>query len=630
MQQALPKMTISPDNAVRPRCAVPVATPKSTATPRPRAAFASHRAAADGRPPCSTRLVRVLLLPLLLAALSFASPASARASAWADALASMSVEQKVGQLFCVAFKGDAMSPELRSFIEKRHVGGLVFYDSWGNVSSPRQVAQLARDAQRAAMASGQPGLFLSVDQEGGPVARLRDGFAVPPSNMAIGASGEPQLASLAALVTAEQMHAVGLNMNFAPVADVNSNPANPIIGVRSFGPTMLDAAMMADVAVRAYSMAGIISVAKHFPGHGDTGFDSHLRLPTLEHDRERLDSVELPPFMACITAKVPAVMTAHVEVPALEPESGIPATLSRRILSDLLRGEMEFQGLIVTDSMGMGAIRKHFGIADAALRAFQAGADILLYGADKGASPADFTAAWDRLVRAVRDGEISMERLDDSVRRILMTKAHFGILAPALPDPAQAAGKTGTGEQRAIVRAMAAKGIIIGRDHDGRELHAHPSGPVLPLDANAPALLLWPGMKPTSMPAGGLPDNIWAMPLPRNPSQADIDHALDTARGYDTVIVFTAKADKRPGQAALVNALAATSPRLAVASLDTPYDIDAFPDVPCWLLTFSDVPASVSATLDVLFGRIEARGKLPLEIPGVNQQSPICNRIGVA
>ena len=169
--------------------------------------------------------------------LSAAPCRSAQAEPWTDVLATMSVERKVGQLFCVAFQGGGISPETREFIEDLHVGGLILYDKWGNVRRPEQVASLCRDAQNAALASGHPGLLLAVDQEGGPVARLRRGFAVPPSNMAVGASGDPKLAALGARITAEQLAAVGLNVNFAPAVDVNSNPDNPIIGVRSFGET---------------------------------------------------------------------------------------------------------------------------------------------------------------------------------------------------------------------------------------------------------------------------------------------------------------------------------------------------------------------------------------------------------
>ncbi|WP_461211243.1 glycoside hydrolase family 3 protein [Desulfocurvus sp. DL9XJH121] len=535
-----------------------------------------------------------------------AAPASAADGE--QALDAMTLEQKVGQLFCVSFRGPALGPRLRAFIQQRHVGGLILYDAWGNVENPAQVARLARDCQQASLAAGQPGLFLAVDQEGGPVSRLRRGFAVPPSNMAVGATGDPAMAALAARVNAEQLRAVGLNMDFAPVADVNSNPANPIIGSRSYGGDPRLVARFAAEAVRAYNRAGILSVAKHFPGHGDTGLDSHLRLPVADHPRARLDAVELPPFASAIQAGVPALMTAHVVVPELT--GALPATLSPRVLTGLLRTEMGFDGLVFTDSMGMGAVRKHFGVADAALKAFLAGADVLLYGADRDAEPEDFVPAWEALVQAVGRGDIPMDRLDRSVARILRAKQRFGLLAPAQPDPALAANGTDTPAQREALQALARRSLVSGRDY------ASPGrARTLPLAGDEDVLVLWPGA-PDPLPVEAA-DETWIMPLPLDPDDEDRARALDAARAFTAVAVFTSRADKRPGQAALVRALVAErpAPRVAAVSLDTPYDIRSYPAAPCWVAAFSSVPASARAVLDALRGRFPMTGTMPVDIP---------------
>lgn len=572
-----------------------------------------HATARARRPGLSRRVFLAVLFAALLCLLS-APCRPARAADPAGVLAAMSVERKVGQLFCVSFRGPVLSPELRRVIETRHVGGLILYDAWGNVDSPGQVARLAREAQNAALASGHPGLFLAVDQEGGPVARLRRGFAVPPSAMALGASGDPTLAAQAARVTARQMRAVGLNLDFAPVADVNSNPANPIIGVRSFGGDPAAVSRFVQAAVRAYGEEGVLCTVKHFPGHGDTDLDSHLSLPVARHGRERLDAVELPPFAAAVRAGAPAVMTAHVAVPALTGDPGLPATLSARVLTGLLRGELGFDGLVVTDSLGMGAVKRRFGAADCALRAFQAGADVLLYGADKGAEPEDFVPAWERLVRAVRSGELSEARLDASVERILRAKERFGVPAPALPDPALAASRTDTPDQRRAVEAMARAGLTAGRDYG---LRTAGRGGELPFPPDEDVLLLWPGAP------DALPDpvrespRLWTLALPADPGAGDVARAVDAARAFRAVAVFTARADRHPGQAALVEALLAAGPvgHLAVASLDAPYDIRSYPSVPCWLAAYSDVPASIRAVLDALAGRATPSGRLPVDLP---------------
>lgn len=551
--------------------------------------------------------ILVLTLLVLLTVQARAADNTAR-----ERLAAMSPEQKVGQLFTVFFRGAGLGHELKEIIAERHVGGLILYDAQGNVESPRQVAHLVRDAQELALSAGQPGLFIAVDQEGGPVARLRNGFAVPPSNMTIGAAGDTRLAALGALVTAEQLAAVGVNMNFAPSVDVNSNPANPIIGVRSYGESATAVSLFGASAIQATLGAGVIPVAKHFPGHGDTGFDSHLRLPTVPHARERLDALELPPFRTAIALGVPAVMTAHVEVPALEPEPGLPATLSHAILTDLLRGELGFTGLVITDSMTMGAVTERFGLAEAALAAFKAGADVLLFGADKGRDPDAFVPAQERLLQAVQSGEISMQRLDASVLRILEAKQRFGILSPALPDPATAPARTGTAAQREAVGHIAAAGLTLVRDEAG----------LLPLPADARILALWPGARQPFFSGVAMPAGFAFMALPKDPGPENIALALAAARGFDAVLVLGNRANQRPGQAALLHALARTglAKRTVLVSVDTPFDGLAAPEIGTWLAPCSHVPASLAALADALFGRTSPQGRLPVSFPDVRPE----------
>ncbi|MBU1002881.1 MAG: glycoside hydrolase family 3 protein [Proteobacteria bacterium] len=554
---------------------------------------------------------RVIHLILAILTLSFASTCAAMDEADLR-LQSMSLEQKVGQLFTVFFTGEALGPELQGFIANRHIGGLILYDSVGNVRSAAQVAKLVADAQRFALSCRQPGLFVSVDQEGGPVARLRRGFAVPPANMAVGASGDPSLAGLAASITAAQLKAVGVNMNFAPSVDVNSNPANPIIGVRSYGGQPQDVGRFGAEAIQAYLSAGIIPVAKHFPGHGDTGFDSHLKLPTVPHSRARLEALELPPFRAAIRAGVPAIMTAHVEVPSLEPAPGLPATMSRRILTDLLRQELDFDGLIVTDSMSMGAITEHFGPAEACLNAFKAGADILLFGADKGHAPKDFIPAWKRLLNAAYSGEVSSQRLNASVLRILKAKSRFGILAPSWPDPERAEGLTGTPDQQTATRLIAASGLTLLRNEQN----------LLPLDTESAILVLWPDAKAPFLREADRPEGLQFMALPRDPGPGHVALALQAARRFDSVVVLTSRALQRKGQGLLLNALcdAGLAERTVMVSIDTPYDILAAPCIGSWLAAYSDVPASVASLTDALFGRLAAKGQLPVELPLVKTE----------
>ena len=567
------------------------------------------------------RLLVPLVLALCLTCLAGALAHSVLAAGThgprsVDALMkTMSLDDKVGQVFMGWFKGDRADAFVRDMILKRRMGGLCLFDSADNVpdddSAPAQVARLTGDIQALARQAGLPGLLLAVDQEGGPVARLRRGFAVMPSNMAVAATGDPRAAGLAATATAAQLSAVGLNMNLAPVLDVNSNPANPIIGIRSFGSDPERVAAQGLTALGAYREAGVAAVVKHFPGHGDTGTDSHLHLPLVPHDMERLERVELVPFKRAIAAGAEAVMTAHVRLPAVEPEP-VPATLSRAVLTGLLRERLGFGGVIVTDSMGMSAVSKAFGVGEAAVRAFLAGADLLLYGADKGHEPSEALAAMTALKGAVMLGRVSRERLDASVRRILELKARHGLLEPPGAGTEGLASRgTDTEAQRAVADTLARKAVTLIGDRG-----------VLPVTPGTRTLLVWPEARhdPVEAIAGEL--GLEVLRLPADPGPADVARARAAASRADAVILFTSRSDRRHGQAAV--ALALTEVLAAqggkgpvVCAMDEPYGLPglmALADPPCVLAAYSNVPASVRAVLDVIFGRTKAEGVMPVTL----------------
>jgi beta-N-acetylhexosaminidase len=269
----------------------------------------------------------------------------------------------VGQMFMVDFTGLEPIANVERLIAEEGVGGVILFDK--NISAPRQVASLTNALQESARGAGRPPLLIGVDQEGGPVARLRMGATHFPSAMAFGAARSEALAASAAGITARELRALGLHMNMAPVLDVNNNPANPVIGVRSYGEDPALVARLGTAAIRAMQASGVLATAKHFPGHGDTSQDSHVTLPVVPHAQARLDAVELLPFRAAIRIGVAAVMTAHVVFKALDPDR--PATLSPAVLG-FLRSDLGFAGLIVTDSMGMRAITDRFPPGEAAVQ----------------------------------------------------------------------------------------------------------------------------------------------------------------------------------------------------------------------------------------------------------------------
>jgi len=513
----------------------------------------------------------------------------------------MSVEEKVGQVMAGFFRGATLSPEQEQRIRTLHLGGVILYSEAGNIENTAQVAALAESIQNTARQAGDVPLFVSIDQEGGTICRLTQGVTVFPGNMALGAGGSRELAERSAAVTARELRSLGINMNFAPVVDVNSNPANPVIGVRSFGSSPEEVARLGLAFIAPYRADGVICVAKHFPGHGDTDVDSHIGLPIVRHDRAALESIELYPFRAMAQGGVPAVMTAHVEVPALDP-TGLPATLSAPILG-VLRQEMGFRGLIITDSMGMGAIVRGWGLEEAAILSFLAGTDVLLFGADQGHEPAEQDRIHQALVAAVRSGRIPMQRLNESVRRILVMKEAYGILDDPMPVKKWQASLASE-EHVAVAREIAVEGITLVRNE--RKL--------LPLSGTAPVPVVWPAevsgyLQPL------LAELPWLVPCmaPLQAGADDIARVMDRVRGAPVILVGSYNLDRNTKWRDLIRALAGEN--LVVAAVRSPYDLTRIPGVGTYIATYSDRPVALQALAALLTGRNPPRGHLPVELP---------------
>ncbi|WP_436760382.1 glycoside hydrolase family 3 protein [Streptosporangium sp. V21-05] len=374
-------------------------------------------------------------------------------------LASMSVEEKVGQLFMPVLYGpsaDTASGENRArfgvdspakMIARYRPGGVILFPWAGNIKSVRQVVALTNGLQEA---SPEIPLLIGTDQENGKVSRLAPLVTPLPGASVIGATGDLSLARRAAKVTGTELRALGVNLDFAPVADVNVNPRNPVIGPRAYGSDPKKVAPMVAAAVQGFHDAGIGATAKHFPGHGDTGVDSHTGLPVITHSRSQWDRLDAPPFAAAIGKDVDAIMSAHVVMPKLDP-SGDPATLSKPILTGLLREKLGFDGVVSTDALDMAGVRKKYRDGEVAVRAIQAGVDLLLM-------PPDYREAHRALLAAVASGKISRTRLDQSVRRLLKLKADRGLLDSApVADPAEAERVLRSAEHLKVARLITSK-----------------------------------------------------------------------------------------------------------------------------------------------------------------------------
>ena len=571
---------------------------------------------------------------------------AAGAQSWPDP-AKMTSQELAGQMVAAGFPGTAPSPGILELIARRGLGGVIYFSrNIADLDQLRQVSDRLREAARCSPAGLGLPLLISIDQEGGTVARLTEaeGGTVFPGNMLLGATGSADLAYAAARATAVELRAVGVNWNYAPVVDVLNNPANPVISVRSYGEDPDLVARLGAAAVRGYQDGGVLATAKHFPGHGDTDKDSHLLLPTIPHSRQRLDQVELVPFRAAIAAGVGAIMTAHITFPALEPRPGRPATLSRAVLTGLLREELGFGGLVVTDCMEMHAITQHFGAAAAAVEAIKAGADIVLVSHTFERQ----VASLDAIAAAIASGEIPRRRAEDAVGRVLAAKVRYALGGvPGTPadgaaaadvaadgvTPADPGGVTETdlAEHRRLADGIAAQGVTLVANDGGlvpagerfrrplvvacrpavvslvESRHSHPT----------PLLEEVRRFRPE---AAGLEVGL-------DPSGEEIARAraaaAATTAGADLVIFASTEMRAHPAQVALAGALQDTDCPLVVVATRSPYDALALAGgggpirAGAFLVAYEYRLAAMRAVAGILFGARRAAGHLPVTVPGL-------------
>ncbi len=544
------------------------------------------------------------------------------ASRWAElTLESLTLEEKAGQLMMPFIFGD-FSPEGSSagnraqrFVEEHGVGGLIV-----SVGSPTEVAAKLNWLQSIARVP----LLIGADLEAGAGFRFDGVVHMPtrvwlggatrfPALMALGATDDETLAYEMGRVTAVEARAVGVHVPFAPVLDVNNNPENPVINVRSFGEDPGRVASLGASFVRGIQDHGAIATAKHFPGHGDTGVDSHLALPVIRVSRERMDSVELRPFRRALGAGLGAIMTAHITVPEITG-ARTPATLASSVLTDLLRGEMGFDGLVVTDAMDMAAVDRMFGRGEAAVRAIEAGADVILM-------PPDLAAARAGIVAAVRSGRLSEARLDESVVRILQSKAALGLHDDPLVDVARVRERVGTADHWGIAQRVAERSITLLKDE--RELvplRGTPSASVYSVTYR----------RPNDIRAGQAFNARLRQTYRRlrttfvepSTTSAEYNAIVGRARQMDLIVVsLHVGVRTSSGSVAIpeatsdfVRALSRLGPPVVVIAFGNPYLLMELPEVGTWLNAWSGVPVSERAAVDAILGKTGVTGRAPTRI----------------
>jgi beta-N-acetylhexosaminidase len=533
-----------------------------------------------------------LLAALLIGAVS--TPISALTDPEIDTMiAEMTIEEKVGQLIMVGFEGTQANEAIETHIRKRFVGGIVLFSR--NIQSPQQTAELTNELQRLAEATArQIPLFIGIDQEGGWVIRLKEGATVLPGNMALGATDSTELAERAGEITAVELAAVGVNLNFAPVMDVNNNPDNPVIGRRSFGESPELVSRLGISYIRGLQRNGVLATVKHFPGHGDTTVDSHFELPTVNHDLERIHALELQPFRAAIDADVAAIMTAHIIYPAFDADR--PATLSPTILTDLLRKELGFDGLLITDDMEMKAIDDRYRSGEAAVMAVEAGADIVMVLW----TPAKQIEVFDALLSAIKSGRISQARLDQSVERILKSKK--AAFDRRFVDVEAVETAVGGKAHQQLAQTIASRAITVVRNRDNiLPLRLKPETSVLILSASPTLFDIFKAHHPNTGEAR----------IPETPRGAQIQLQLPPqARDADVIIAGITNIE----QAGLVHQFSFRPTPVIVIALGSPYTLRGCPAVSASLAAYDLHDASVSAAVEVIVGARKAQGKLPIQL----------------
>jgi len=522
------------------------------------------------------------------------------------------LKKKIGQLMVFGFSGTTPSKEIKELIHDYQVGNIILFGR--NLTTPQEILSLNTELQSEARKAGQEfPLLICTDQENGIVRRLGEGISEIPGAMLLGATHNPQYAFDAAIATGTEIKALGINWNLAPCVDVNNNPLNPVINVRSFGESPSDVSSFGKAAMKGFKKAGVISVLKHFPGHGDTTTDSHHDLPVISHNMERLEKVELKPFKDCIDEGAEVVMTSHVYFPAIEKREGIPASLSKDVITGLLRGKLGFNGVVTTDCMEMKAIGNGIGTAKGAVEAIKAGIDLVMishtYSIQK--------EAIELVMKAVETGEIEEKTINEAYDRVLNLKRKYlswnnfsedsKITVPSV---------VGCQEHKDKAMEIYKHGVTIVKNEG-----------VLPLSKDEEILVIYPDsvvyfgvedFKHSKNTLGGVVQEICTksrvMTISNPAKPFEVEKVLEIVQKYQTIIVGTLSLREKNPQTELIKKLIELKKKLVVIAMRSPYDLLNFTEVPAYVATFEYTHSALKVALNAIFGVDKVSGKLPVAV----------------
>lgn len=507
------------------------------------------------------------------------------------------LKQKIGQLFMVGFDALEANENIARLIREQRIGGVILFRR--NVHTPDQLSTLTRQLQEInAEVSDEP-LLIAIDQEGGMVMRIEQGVTPIPAAMAFQEAGSVADCESLSFVNGDELRQMGINMNLAPILDVNNNPLNPVIGVRAYGEDADTVSKYGVAAARGLRKAGVIATGKHFPGHGDTSTDTHYDMASVPHDKERLHAVELAPFKAAIAEDIDAIMTAHVMFPAIEPDPTVPATLSKAVLTDLLRSEMGFKGAVISDCLEMAAISEGVGVAKGAIATLCAGTDIVLISHRLERQ----LAAIDAVTQAVESGEIPMARIDEAVARVRQLKQCTAVTQwrelPSKP------ARLMLPEAMALSRRVQKEALRVVGDFQAldRKLPVALVTFEVRSRSEIDEIALARNKEPRSSMQPGLADagfDIREFALSADPSDEEINEALAFVQGAPQIVVQTYNAMLVPGQQRFIAAMLQAKLWLVAGRL--PYDLDLAPNAQGRLASFGCRPAALEPIIEKLAG----------------------------
>ncbi|MET3698298.1 beta-N-acetylhexosaminidase [Bacillus oleivorans] len=525
------------------------------------------------------------------------------------------IQKKVGQLMVFGFKGKTASPEIKKLIREHHVGGVILFGR--NIGTPEEVLKLTTELQREAKNAGHSHpLLICIDQENGVVRRLGEGTTIFPGAMLLGATDHPENAYAIGALTGRELKALGINWNLAPVLDVNNNPDNPVIGVRSFGESPEKVSLFGQQAMKGMQDAGVITTLKHFPGHGDTNVDSHLDLPVISHSMERLEKVELKPFADCINHGADTVMSAHVYFPAIESAENVPATLSKKVIKGLLREKLGFNGVVTTDCMEMNAISETIGTARGGVEAIKAGVDLIMVSH----LHTRHFETLKEILEAIKSGEITEATVDEAYGRVMKLKEKYLSWDPINLDKIEVSPEVGSLHHELEALEVFRQGVTVVKNE----------GNILPLPLNEEhrVLVVFPenntrlqveDKKYLNLALGDAIRDIQpaaqVIRLSNPPTDEEIQNAVLTAKDFDTVVVGTLTVQADDQQVSLVKALEKEGNRVVVIATRSPYDLAYFPTIPAYICTYEFTYPALKTAAAAIFGQTNVKGKLPVTLP---------------